>query len=137
MNRFRVLAFSGWLTAAVLGSLGCDPNDPGTGGSGGIGGSGGSGGSACDPAACPPASNECVDVVCGTDGACSETPKADGTLAATQNAGDCNTNVCQAGVVVKQNDDADVKDDGNECTLDECSGGVASHSAVAIDSLCG
>lgn len=51
-----------------------------------------------------------------------------GDASPSQTPSDCLVNVCDgAGAVISQNDDLDVPDDGNDCTLDACSGGVGSH----------
>jgi len=115
-------------------------NGGATAGSGGAtagGGTGGVGGSACDPANCPAPSGECVDAICDAQGQCAEAPKPDGTAAATQVTGDCKQAVCMAGAVVQSNDDADILDDGNDCTDDVCTDGVPSNPVKALDSPCG
>jgi hypothetical protein len=51
--------------------------------------------------------------------------------------GDCKKNVCDgAGGTTTQNDDADFPTDGNDCTADLCSGGVASHPALNPGTPC-
>jgi alpha-tubulin suppressor-like RCC1 family protein len=57
-------------------------------------------------------------------------PVAAGTMLAEQQAGDCKVQVCDGqGKAIPQDDDGDVKDDGNDCTTDICSGGVSSSVA--------
>lgn len=41
---------------------------------------------------------------------------------------DCQQPVCQNGTIVNAADDTEVPDDGNECTTDTCSDGVAKHA---------
>ncbi len=43
---------------------------------------------------------------------------------------DCQKPVCQSGVAVKQADDTEVPDDGNECTTDTCADGKAQHASA-------
>ena len=112
----RFVAFCAWLIALVLIGFGC--------GSGSGTGTGGTGGTTCDLTACPPPSSECVEAVCSSEGACTEAPKAEGTPAATQIAGDCKQNVCQLRMVVAIADDLDVAGDENECTDNACDKGV-------------
>ena len=128
MKHLRFLAFFGFLAALVASSFGCGSE---------TGNTGGTGGASCDLAACPPASNECVEVACNPGGTCDETPKPDGTPTATQTAGDCKQTVCQAGAPVVQDDDTDLPDDGNECTAGACEGGVPTHAVWPAEAPCG
>jgi hypothetical protein len=91
---------------------------------------------ACDPASCPTASSECVDVICNPDGTCGESPKPDGPAAA-QTPADCMSRTCTGGLLTVENDDADAPDDGNECTDDACDNGVAVTTSTPVDTPCG
>ena len=129
----------------------------GAGGSGGSGGatatstssgstggttssSSGTGGSMCtDPVKdCPAPANECVTAVCDGGGLCAVKNVPDGTAVATQVPSDCKKVVCDgAGMTKSTNDNADVKDDGLECTTDSCAAGVEVHAPVAANTMCG
>jgi hypothetical protein len=85
---------------------------------------------------CPPASSECVDVVCNPDGTCGESPKPD-TSAAAQTLGDCKRKVCKGGALVDENDDTDVPDDGNACTNEACNNGAVVTTSSPINTACG
>jgi hypothetical protein len=145
MNRVTVLKFHGLVVALVVSIFGCGGTAPGTGVGGGGGdgggwgvggGGGGGGGGSCAPASCPPASSECVDVVCNPDGTCGESPKPDGSAAA-QTVGDCKWKLCLGGVLVDENDDTDVPDDGNACTNTTCNNGAAVTTSAPINTACG
>jgi hypothetical protein len=59
------------------------------------------------------------------------------TVVRTQTAGDCRSNRCDgAGNVVSSIDDTDVFVDGNTCTTDACTGGVASNALAAAGTAC-
>ncbi|MFT3770388.1 MAG: hypothetical protein QM820_33590 [Minicystis sp.] len=61
-----------------------------------------------------------------------------GTPLLTQAAGDCKVTVCDgAGSTASANDDTDVPDDGNPCTIDACAGGTPSNTPAAAGTLCG
>src|SRR2546430_1883134 len=83
---------------------------------------------------------ECHTRVCSALGACSITPKADGTAVSTQTAGDCHNSVFTGGdglgAVTSIVNDADVPVDGNTCTQDVCTGGVATNPAVTVGTSC-
>jgi hypothetical protein len=71
----------------------------------------------------------CATSVC-KDGVCEATPLPDGKApASAQIPFDCKVFTCVGGVVEQQNDDQDIPDDGEECTVDSCSGGTAVHTA--------
>lgn len=60
-----------------------------------------------------------------------------GSIVTAQTPGDCLRNVCDArGGVVAEPDDTDVPDDGEECTVDACAGGVPSHAPAANGTPC-
>jgi len=114
-----------------------------TGGGGATGGmttggttTGGTGGAPCDPANCPAPSGECKVAYCDDMGACAEKNADDGTVAATQIAGDCKKNVCMGGAVTSANDDADIEVDSTDCTTDTCANGSPVHEPVAANTAC-
>jgi hypothetical protein len=79
------------------------------------------------PSDCPPPAGECWKAEC-VDGGCGAAPVAAGTPVFGQVAGDCKKKVCDGnGGTTDQNDDADVNDDSNACTLDGCSNGNPTH----------
>jgi subtilisin-like proprotein convertase family protein len=75
----------------------------------------------CDDAA-PCTENQCVE------GTCTFSP-IDGISAppSEQTAGDCQIVFCVAGEPSDQADDADLPDDGDDCTADLCMDGIVSH----------
>ena len=90
-----------------------------------------------------------VDADCGTNTACAtylcqagacvtdDTPYGTGDPGG-QVQGDCQRIVCNGlGGTTSAPDDTDVPDDGNPCTLDACSGGVASHTPLPAGTSCG
>ena len=63
---------------------------------------------------------------------------ASGTATATQVAGDCKKVVCDgAGGTRTVVDDTDLPNDGKECTVDACTGGVPSNTPKAPGTACG
>ena len=98
----------------------------------------GGGGAPCTTANdCPQATGECVTPAC-TAGLCGTANVAAGKPTATQTAGDCKQNECDGnGAVITANNDADTKDDSNPCTVDACSGGVATHLPAMMGLVCG
>ncbi|MFO0588746.1 MAG: lamin tail domain-containing protein [Polyangiaceae bacterium] len=87
------------------------------------------------PADCPDPPNACVDATCDAN-VCGFKTKADGPLP-DQKAGDCKVSQCTAGVPMDVADDTDLPDDGNDCTLDICTEGNASHMDAPADTACG
>jgi pectin methylesterase-like acyl-CoA thioesterase len=86
---------------------------------------------------CPGQDGECSHRTC-TDGACGVAAVAAGTVLATQTAGDCQVRRCDGqGAAIQVADDTDKPDDGNPCTDDVCTGGVASNPPSASDTACG
>ncbi len=77
--------------------------------------------------------NGCTTDTC-VEGVCENTP-LDGPLEG-QVAGDCQETRCEAGVSTTIADDADVPDDGSDCTLDGCADGTPTHDAVAGGTPC-
>lgn len=92
----------------------------------------------CNSAAeCPAALNECQVPSC-TAGVCGITFVLNGTVTATQTAGDCLVNKCNgAGASKPVVDNLDLPDDSNPCTNDVCTTGVASHAPAAAGTVCG
>jgi hypothetical protein len=79
------------------------------------------------PNDCPAPTNECLVATC-VDGGCGTAPKALGVATTGQVAGDCKRKVCDGnGGTTNQNDDNDVSNDNNVCTLDGCSNGTPTH----------
>jgi hypothetical protein len=71
----------------------------------------------------------CATSVC-KDGVCETTPLPDGKAPpSAQIPFDCKVFTCVGGVVEQQNDDQDIPDDGEQCTVDSCNGGNAFHTA--------
>jgi hypothetical protein len=70
--------------------------------------------------------NPCTTDTCDTDHACRFTA-LDGAPASQQTLGDCITTTCVEGVATDVPNDADVGDDGEDCTVDSCQAGVPSH----------
>jgi hypothetical protein len=88
-------------------------------------------------ATCPGKDTECSQRAC-MNGGCTMAPTPQGTAVQVQSPGDCHKNVCDGGGgVTAIADDGDVQDDGNVCTADGCSGGMATHSPVASGTACG
>ncbi len=93
---------------------------------------------ACNaPAQCPGADTACQTRTCSGN-ACGVDKVAGGTPIVAQTVGDCRQNQCDGGGnIVPVVDDTDVPaDDGNECTAEVCSGGVASHPMVMPGTTC-
>lgn len=79
----------------------------------------------------------CVERVC-QNGTEVIVPMQNGIPIAQQTAGDCRKVVCDgAGNHSTVDDLADVLDDGNDCTLDVCEGGIAKNSVAAMGTPCG
>src|SRR5689334_19277684 len=95
----------------------------GTGGTAGMGGTGGTGGGGitCNsPSECPATGNECIAATCNGN-VCGTTFVSAGTPVSSQTDKDCKINQCDgAGNVTTVNDDNDVPDDQNDCTMDVC-----------------
>lgn len=73
---------------------------------------------------CPGEDTECATRTC-TQLACGIDPTPFGTAIAFQTAGDCQLDVCDGfGETTGVPDDGDLPDDGNQCTVDLCAGGV-------------
>ncbi|HXU01178.1 MAG TPA: hypothetical protein VN903_09305, partial [Polyangia bacterium] len=86
---------------------------------------------------CPGSDAECHTRSC-VAGVCGVSNLATGTLVATQTARDCKKNVCDGqGGVISANDDLDLPVDGNPCTQDVCTAGVATNPNVTAGNSCG
>ncbi len=115
LRNFFGLAVVGFFLAA------CGDSSSGTGGGGGSTSQGGGGNGSCSIAAdCAAPAGECQVADC-PGGVCTVVSVPQGTPAKTQVAGDCKEVQCEAGAPVTHSDDADVSDDGNDCTIDGCS----------------
>jgi hypothetical protein len=81
--------------------------------------------------------SECLKHVC-TMGVDTTILAPDGTAISAQVAGDCRKAICDgAGGVIEINDDTDVNIDGLACTLDVCTGGVATNPNAPSNTPCG
>ncbi len=78
-----------------------------------------------EPSDCPDDDNVCTEATC-LSGFCHAAAVPDG-LALTNEAGDCKTARCEAGVLLVEDDPSDV-DDGDPCTADACAVGGATHT---------
>jgi hypothetical protein len=86
---------------------------------------------------CPGSDSECQTRTCQA-GVCGFSFTAVGVPTALQTAGDCKQNECDgAGNPTVSNHPADLPIDGNLCTNDVCTGGVASNPPVAMGTSCG
>ena len=81
----------------------------------------------------------CTTDSCDTaTGKCVHTPVADGPGPdASNKPGDCVAPTCVGGVLTPVPDDADLPDDGNNCTTDICSGGLPKHTNLEASTSCG
>ncbi|MFO0555753.1 MAG: hypothetical protein U0271_45675 [Polyangiaceae bacterium] len=88
--------------------------------------------SIADNADVPPADgNECTSDTCSNGSP--YPPVALGTPTSSQTPADCLKNVCDgAGNVTTINDNADIHDDGNECTANLCTNGMMDHPPLAF-----
>lgn len=105
------------------------------------------GGSVCDghgacveclaPDDCPGSDTECQRRTC-TGNICGVSNLAAGTPTSNQTTGDCKRQVCNsAGEITSENDDSDVPDDTNGCTIDACSNGAPTHTPKPQGTECG
>jgi hypothetical protein len=102
-----------------------------------VGDSGSDGDAGCRTAdECPRPSGECWRATC-VEGGCGAAPVLLGTPVLGQVVGNCKVTVCDGnGGTQDQNDDSDVPDDLNTCTLDGCSNGSPTHVAQT-GQMCG
>jgi hypothetical protein len=78
----------------------------------------------------------CTDDACDTaTGYCVHQPY-DGVESPQQEMGDCHVGICQAGEEILAIDDADVPDDGEDCTVDTCSQGLPEHANLGAGDAC-
>ncbi len=85
---------------------------------------------------CPGMTDECEAPSC-TAGVCGMAFTAPGTAVTKQTAGDCKTAQCDGnGAVVTVPANADLPVDGNECTDDICTAGVASNPPTMAGGVC-
>lgn len=88
------------------------------------------------PDDCSGTDSTCAFRVCDM-GKCGTGYAAVGTPVDMQTPGDCKVDVCDGtGNVMTSNDDSDVFDDANACTMDTCLDGNPQHANVPVDSLC-
>ncbi len=92
---------------------------------------------ACDVAACPTATEICVEAVCTPQGTCGYAPVADGLVAPDLQAGDCKKRVCVGGVLTDKPDTTDLPFDDKDCTADICDGDTPLHPSVMMGAACG
>lgn len=86
---------------------------------------------------CPGSDTECQVRTCNA-GICGVSNTAQGTPVMAQTQGDCQVNQCDGnGAVETVAQDSDIPDDGNPCTNDVCTGGVASHPPASQGTVCG
>jgi hypothetical protein len=111
----------------------------GAGTGGGAAAAGGQGGTSCagDPVACDDA-NPCTDDLCDLDSGACDHSALDGVPApaAAQATGDCQLLHCVDGAILAANDDEDLPDDGQECTLDLCQDGQGTNPPLAAATPC-
>ena len=111
----------------------------GTSGSGGGNGGGGTGGMGVPCAVaedCPGQVKACEKKVCEAGLCAVATIPADG-VASSQLYGDCRVTTCDGqGGLSSADDINDVYEDGNECTVDYCDGGVTVHTLEGLGAPC-
>lgn len=110
-----------------------DQFQPGPGGAGGTGGACAT--ECCAVTDCPEPAEPCMQATCNA-GTCGEEPRADGSEAGMQTAGDCKKVVCQDGEPTSEADATDSLDDGNDCTDDVCDGETPASNPVAAGTAC-
>ncbi len=103
-----------------------------TSGSGGAGG----GPECVQPESCPDPGDACLVRTC-EGGTCGTLARPDGFLLPNQTAGDCRVLTCEGGTTVASNDDGDLPEDFNDCTIDDCVAGSPSNDPASIDAPCG
>ncbi|MEP7123035.1 MAG: hypothetical protein ABJE95_19060, partial [Byssovorax sp.] len=85
---------------------------------------------------CPGQDTECQTRTCIAS-ACGVSFTAAGTPTAAQTAGDCKQNECNgSGAIVANVHNADVPNDGVQCTADSCNNGVPKFTPVASGTAC-
>ena len=126
----HAMAFVAGATLLVLAACGLNTHGAGTGGGGG-------GGDAlpCNVNSQCDDQNPCTTDSCGPDKTCLFAG-LDGVPSPVQTAGDCLTVQCVKGEPVSKPDDADIPNDHNDCTIDSCNLGVASHVPKGLNTIC-
>ena len=82
---------------------------------------------------------DCVTPTCNADHSCEPLYTPDGTPlpAASQQAGDCRTVVCNGnGGTTNEANASDLPDDGNACTIDSCQGTSGEHAPAPAGTPC-
>jgi hypothetical protein len=88
------------------------------------------------PSQCSGTDGECQARSCNSN-TCGVSNTAQGTLLASQTPGDCKVNQCNgAGGTETVNADGDLPVDGNQCTNDVCTAGVATNPAQPANTAC-
>lgn len=88
-------------------------------------------------AQCGGADNACQTRACLEGGICGFIYTPENTIVTDQTPGNCHASRCDgSGNFVETIDDTDTPDDGNECTIDTCAGGVPSRSPSTSGSEC-
>lgn len=83
-----------------------------------------------------PADEPCVDHYCDlATTLCQSMPKPDGDLP-DETLGDCKLPTCSGGLLMMNPNDADLPEDGNECTVDTCTAGVPANDPAAAETMC-
>ncbi len=93
-----------------------------------------------NPSQCANQGSVCQTASCGNDHLCGlvDLPQGSAAPPSAQTDGDCRIVVCDgAGTTEEVADDADLPSDGDDCTLDECNGGVSSHPPAPSGAPCG
>ena len=102
---------------------------------GGAAGAGGHGVACLDPSGCPGATTLCQHPTC-VAGQCG-VAYAQANTVVTDAVGNCHKSVCDGnGNVVSAIDNSDLPVDGNPCTSDLCSAGVASNPKLSAGTIC-
>jgi hypothetical protein len=83
-----------------------------------------------------PADEPCLDHYCDlATTLCQAMPKPDGDLP-DDTPFDCQIPSCVGGQMMTNPNDADLPDDGNECTVDTCSAGVPANDPAMAETMC-
>jgi hypothetical protein len=86
---------------------------------------------------CPNPGRECLEPAC-VDGTCDIGFTKAGVPTVMQVPGDCKKTICDgSGAFSIDIDDTDLPDDGNPCTIDECTNGVPTHTPTGTSTMCG